>query len=430
MSAHHHSHSHTHDHIDWADRLTQLRTADTLDADAQSAIARRLVAALPRGATIVDLGCGAGGMSTHFATALASHGGGTLILVDATPELLAVAEETVKAAASGGPSAAGSGAAPAVAVPGGIGSGAGVSPAGPVATGVAGTVGSGAGVAPAGSVATGVADTVGSDDAVAPDGSAAMGAAERVGSGDAVAPAGSVETGVADEVGSGAGVSPAGPVATGVAGSGSGPVPAGGSGAVGAGPVEVRAVLGDLADAELPESLPAADLVWASRVVHHLPDQQAAVGTLARVAKAGGLVALAEGGLDFRCLPWDLGIGRPGLEDRLLAAQAEWFIGMREGIEGAVAMPYGWSTALEHAGLTDVDSFGALVHHPSPGPAMLADYVVHRITRIFEFGGEYLTPDDRETLTSLLDPDGPHHLAARHDLYLTGAKIVHCGRRP
>ncbi|QYN25350.1 class I SAM-dependent methyltransferase [Amycolatopsis sp. DSM 110486] len=331
--------AHTHDHIDWADRLTQLRTADALDANALSAIARRLVAALPPTPTIVDLGCGAGGMSTHFARALATHGGGTLVLVDATPELLAEAEKSVRAAVD-------------------------------TASNAAGAV----------------------DAQTAPD----------------------------DVVGTGS--------------AGSQPVwgdrADGGSTNAASGSVEIRAVRGDLADAGLPGALPAADLVWASRVVHHLPDQQEAVATVAAVAKAGGLVALAEGGLDFRCLPWDLGVGRPGLEDRLLAAQAEWFIGMREGIEGAVAMPYGWSVALERAGLTDVDSFGALVHHPAPGPAMLADYVVHRVARIFEFGGEYLTPDDRETLTSLLDPNSPHRLAARRDLYLTGAKTVHCGRRP
>ncbi|WP_432850163.1 methyltransferase domain-containing protein [Amycolatopsis sp. CA-161197] len=368
--------AHTHDHIDWADRLTQLRTADTLDADALSAIARRLVAALPPTPTIVDLGCGAGGMSTHFARALVTHGGGTLILVDATPELLAEAEKSVRAAADTASNTAGVG--DAQAAPGGVGG--------------AGSTGS-------------------------------LPASEDRGDGGSTTAAPGSADGQATPGDLAGTSSPAGrPAASDRAEGGPTSAPTGA--------VEVRAVRGDLADAGLPGELPAADLVWASRVVHHLPDQQGAVGTVAAVAKAGGLVALAEGGLDFRCLPWDLGVGRPGLEDRLLAAQAEWFIGMREGIEGAVAMPYGWSVALERAGLTEVDSFGALVHHPAPGPAMLADYVVHRVARILEFGGEHLTPDDRETLTSLLDPNSPHHLATRHDLYLTGAKTVHCGRRP
>jgi SAM-dependent methyltransferase len=301
--------AHTHDHIDWADRLALLRAADALDAAAMATAARRLVAALPAQPTIVDLGCGAGGMSTHFARELATRSGGTVVLVDATPALLEEAERAVKAAA---------------------------------------------------------------DEHVAQDS-----AGER------------------------------GPAA-----------------------VEVRAILGDLADTGLPHTVPPADLVWASHVVHHLADQQAAVGTVAAVAKPGGLVALAEGGLDFRCLPWDLGIGRPGLENRMLAAQAEWFIGMREGIDGAVPMPYGWPVALDRAGLTDVDSFGALVHHPSPGPDSLSDYVVNRIGRLRDFAGDHLTADDRATLDALLDPSGPHFVGARQDLYLLGAKTVHCGRRP
>lgn len=292
--------AHTHDHIDWADRLAHLRAADALDAVAMATAARRLVAALPPRPTIVDLGCGAGGMSTHFARELAALSGGTVVLVDATPALLEEAERTV-----------------------------------------------------------------------------------------------------ADK-----------------------------HAAQGRGPVQVHAILGDLADTGLPHTLPPADLVWASHVVHHLADQQAAVGTVAAVAKPGGLVALAEGGLDFRCLPWDLGVGRPGLENRMLAAQAEWFIGMREGIDSAVPMPYGWPVALDRAGLTEVDSFGALVHHPSPGPDSLADYVVNRIDRLREFAGDQFTAEDRTTVDALLDPDGPHFVGARRDLYLLGAKTIHCGRRP
>ncbi|MGW7537528.1 class I SAM-dependent methyltransferase [Amycolatopsis sp. NPDC054798] len=294
---------HTHDHIDWADRLVLLRAADTLDAPAQSAIAACLTAKLPASPTIVDLGCGAGGMSTHFAQALATQNGGTIILVDATPELLHEAERAVRAAAE--------------------------------------------------AEAEGTAPTV-----------------------------------------------------------------------------EVRAVTADLADAALPDSLPAADLVWASRVVHHLPDQQAAIGTLAAVARTGGVVALAEGGLSFSCLPWDLGIGRPGLEDRLQAAQAEWFVGMREGIDGTVPMPYGWTVALERAGLADVSSFSALVDHPAPGPDGLTDYVHHHLSRLATHGADHLADDDRATLTSLLDPDSPDYLGKRRDLFLLGARTVHHGRRP
>nr|WP_245573252.1 class I SAM-dependent methyltransferase [Amycolatopsis benzoatilytica] len=294
---------HTHDHIDWADRLAYLRAADALDAPAQAAIAARLVEKLPSRPTVIDLGCGAGGMSTHFAAALAERSGGTIVLVDATPELLQEAARIVQYAAA----------------------------------------------------------------AAATDGTASK--------------------------------------------------------------VEVQAIVADLADAALPDRLPAADLVWASRVVHHLPDQQAATGTIASIARPGGIVALAEGGLSFCFLPWDLGVGRPGLEDRLQAAQAAWFVGMREGIDGAVPMPYGWPLALERAGLAEVRSFSALVDHPAPGPDGLTDYVHHHLSRLAMNAADHLSDDDQSVLASLLDPDSPHYLGKRRDLYLLGARTVHHGRR-
>ncbi|HEV2086819.1 MAG TPA: class I SAM-dependent methyltransferase [Cryptosporangiaceae bacterium] len=51
---------------------------------------------------------------------------------------------------------------------------------------------------------------------------------------------------------------------------------------------------------ELPDGMDAlepADLVWASRVVHHLGDQDEAVRGMAALVRPGGLLALAEGGL-------------------------------------------------------------------------------------------------------------------------------------
>ncbi|MBN9744820.1 SAM-dependent methyltransferase [Amycolatopsis sp. A1MSW2902] len=338
---------HTHDHIDWADRLVLLRAADTLDAPAHAAIAARLVAKLPANPTVIDLGCGAGGMSTHFAQALATQGGGTIILVDATPELLHEAERAVRAAADAAQAHRRDG-------------------------------------------------STQTRNGRVPDGSAEP-------SNGHLAAAEDTATTVEGGASTAEGTAPT---------------------------IEVRAIVADLADGALPDLLPAADLVWASRVVHHLPDQQAAIGTLTAVARAGGVVALAEGGLSFSCLPWDLGLGRPGLEDRLQAAQAEWFVGMREGIDGAVPMPYGWPLALERAGLADVSSFSALVDHPAPGPDGLADYVHHHLSRLATHGADHLSDEDRATLASLLDPDSAHYLGHRRDLYLLGARTVHHGRRP
>ncbi|WP_410659031.1 class I SAM-dependent methyltransferase [Amycolatopsis sp. lyj-112] len=285
---------HTHDDIDWAERLRSLRMAEALDAEPTRAAAHRLLEGLPDRPTILDVGCGAGGMSVLFAEELASAGA-RIVLVDATEPLLVEAHRVVTAAAG--------------------------------------------------------------DKAV------------------------------------------------------------------------VETVHADVADGGLPEKLPPADLVWASRVVHHLPDQQAALHTLARLARPGGLVAISEGGLDFNCLPWDLGIGRPGIEGRLLAARGEWFAEMRAGIPGVVPMPYGWNTALRQAGLDDVDSFGVLIHHPAPGSELLREFVVERVRWFADVAGDRLTQDDRETAAAVLDPANPAFLGARQDLFLLGVKTVHCGRR-
>ncbi|MEV6828429.1 class I SAM-dependent methyltransferase [Amycolatopsis sp. NPDC051102] len=290
---------HTHDDIDWADRLSQLRMADTLDAEALTPIARRLVSGLPEHPTVVDVGCGAGGMSVLFARELARRGGGTVVLVDATPKLLAEAQRAVAEAAAG-------------------------------------------------------------------------------------------------------------------------------SGGPAAGAVEVVGLLGDLADPGL--DVPAADLVWASGVVHHVGDQQAALRTLAGLLRPGGVLAIAEGGLELRCLPWELGVGRPGLEQRLHAARAAWFARMRGGLPGSVAMPYGWTRALREAGLSDVESFGALIDHPMPGSDLLREYVVHRIGWLADWAAEWLDADDRAAVATLTDPQSPHFLGHRDDLYLFGAKAIHSGR--
>src|SRR5438105_4773035 len=92
--------AHTHDDVDWAERLPTLRRANALDAGTLAEVAARLTGDLPENATVADIGCGAGGMSAAMATALSRHAGGTLILVDAVPELLAAATEAAATAAT------------------------------------------------------------------------------------------------------------------------------------------------------------------------------------------------------------------------------------------------------------------------------------------------------------------------------------------
>lgn len=174
-----------------------------------------------------------------------------------------------------------------------------------------------------------------------------------------------------------------------------------------------------------------ADLVWASASVHHVGDQQAAVDALAGLLGPGGRLALAEDGLPARHLPWDLGIGEPGLELRLDAANDRWFTRMRAELPGWVRMAYGWTGALRRAGLTAVTTRTTLREQPAPlaeaDRRQLADRFVRWVDRLRPTG--LLDPDDLASWDRLLDPDDPAWLGHRTDLFRLSARSVHLGIR-
>ncbi|BAW10660.1 hypothetical protein NSK11_contig00057-0015 [Nocardia seriolae] len=277
--------------------IPDLQRDDAIATAANAEIARRLIALLPAGTepTVLDIGAGAGGQSVAFARELIARGGGRLIIVDAVPELLDVARQSVK-------------------------------------------------------------DALGGDDRVR------------------------VETVQADAAADGFG-----------------------------------------------DRLPPADLVWASRSVHHLPDQQAGTARLAGLLRPGGWLALAEGGLPMRCLPWELGVGAPGLQDRLLALREAGFAQMRADITGSVPMPYGWNVALSRAGLTEVGSFSVLTDHPAPPSPPVRDSVIAWLRGLTDRVGDRIGEDDRATLALLLDPALDTYIGARDDIYLLGATTVFLG---
>jgi len=194
-----------------------------------------------------------------------------------------------------------------------------------------------------------------------------------------------------------------------------------------------------------------ADLIWASASVHHAGDQQAAVDALASLLAPGGRLALAEGGLPARSLPWDLGVGEPGLELRLDLAQDRWFTAMRESLPGTVPMPYGWTDALTRAGLTDVTTRSILTESPAPLSADERDHLIsafqHRIERLDPSAEpshghghghghgqlspeEWLSPEDLAAWKQLLDPDGDHYLGRRTDLAVLSVRSIHLGHAP
>ncbi len=186
--------------------------------------------------------------------------------------------------------------------------------------------------------------------------------------------------------------------------------------------------------AELPEGLDGglgtADLVWSSKAVHHLGDQQGALDALAGVLRPGGVLAVAEGGLPARFLPRDIGLGRPGLQARLDVVQEHWFSVMRAELPGSTDVVEDWPAMLTRAGLTRTGSFTALLDLQAPLGASARAFLHAQLTRQREAMSEALDAEDRRTLDVLLDPEAPEGVLRRPDAFLLSATTVFTGVRP
>ena len=177
--------------------------------------------------------------------------------------------------------------------------------------------------------------------------------------------------------------------------------------------------------------LAGADLIWACASLHHVGDQQTVITELAGLLAAGGRLALAEGGLAERFLPWDLGVGAPGLELRLDAARDRWFARMRVELPGSVPMPYGWPIALRNAGLREIVTATRVLEEPTPlVPATLEKVLNDLAHRVSKFGSDgLLDGSDIAAWDRLLDRGDPAWLGHRADLYSLSARTLYIGQR-
>jgi len=174
------------------------------------------------------------------------------------------------------------------------------------------------------------------------------------------------------------------------------------------------------------------DLVWCSRVIHGLRDQAAGVRQLTRVVRPGGRVVLREGGLPLQFLPFDVGLGTPGLGTRLEAAHTQRFADWRGSLPDAVAYPYGWSHMLREVGLHSVMPRSFLLEFASPLAADQKDYLTTWLGGwLHSNPGQksLLATQDISALKQLLDPAGPHYVFDRDDLYGVQVETIYVGSR-
>ncbi|MCD5351862.1 class I SAM-dependent methyltransferase [Kineosporia mesophila] len=155
---------------------------------------------------------------------------------------------------------------------------------------------------------------------------------------------------------------------------------------------------------------PPADLAWASASMHHLADPARVLADLRTSLVPGGLFAMIEFETFPRFLPDDIGLGAPGLEDRLNA------IADRQRQAHHPTVNSDWTSALTAGGFTvrEERTFGISQVAPLSGAAQR--YARVTLSRLRQGIGDQLPADDRATLDALLSDDGPHRLEIRTDL--------------
>jgi SAM-dependent methyltransferase len=178
----------------------------------------------------------------------------------------------------------------------------------------------------------------------------------------------------------------------------------------------VRTVQADL-DGAWPD-LGQLDLTWASMSLHHLADPGQALRDVRAITQPGGLIAVAEFPEPLRFLPYDVGTGEPGFEDRVITRLNAAHTAEMPTLGSAWAprlADTGWTVVAEREFPIDLDP-------PShPGAPRYARAWFERLSHGFT---DMLEPGDQATLAALVDADGPYSLLRAANLHIHGSRIV------
>ena len=168
----------------------------------------------------------------------------------------------------------------------------------------------------------------------------------------------------------------------------------------------------------------AVELAWASRSLHHLAAPDRVLTDLFATICPGGVLALAEIESFPRFLPYDVGLGTPGLEERCHAALAE---------SVAHELPHlgsDWAALLRRAGFTIRAERTFAVHLEPPLPAAAGRYAQASLRRLRSGLPAQVSAGDLAALDALIDADGPEGVLRRADLTVRARRTVWVASRP
>jgi SAM-dependent methyltransferase len=181
--------------------------------------------------------------------------------------------------------------------------------------------------------------------------------------------------------------------------------------------------------ADLEQSLDmlgAADVVWASMVLHHVASPSDTLRQLHDVLRPGGLLAIVEFGRGARgSLPAGFDVGNDGFVDRHAAAVTA---AVTEHLPPG-AMTLDWPALLTAAGFTVVDRGELELSVPAPLDDTARRYVLQGLQMSQRMAVDRLDADDLATLAALASEDDAHSVLNRDDLTLDVDRSFFVARR-
>jgi ubiquinone/menaquinone biosynthesis C-methylase UbiE len=196
-----------------------------------------------------------------------------------------------------------------------------------------------------------------------------------------------------------------------------------------ASPVAERITVREADLLRLPFDDATFELAWCSFVLHHIADPVAAARELRRVVRAGGRVVVRETGVPLRMLPFDLGIGAPGLLDRLRVAHNRWFADHRYATPVAQPYPWGWPQVLRDAGCQEVTVRTFMLELLPPFTVAQQALLVETLRKPLDDPARrvFLDLEDQRTLEQLTDPASSWFVLNRPDLHILSGMALFVG---
>jgi ubiquinone/menaquinone biosynthesis C-methylase UbiE len=157
--------------------------------------------------------------------------------------------------------------------------------------------------------------------------------------------------------------------------------------------------------------------------LHHMADPSRVLRDVLAATSPGGLIFVAEFSEPLRFLPDDLGIGKPGFEDRLIEAVTP------AQLEEMPTLGSAWAPRMTETGWIVLEEREFRIDQNPPRHPSANRFARAWFTRLSHAKAGSLGPEDRATLAILLADDGEHSVLHRKELHIRGVRTITVGQR-